>query len=77
MIDDCEVKLNSDFKDKIYLSWAKYHQKCGNGDKRKLFDSLSITEQRNLGFNDDLTGENKGNSRMNAIQKLFLNKTTT
>lgn len=77
MIDDCEVKLNSDFKDKIYLSWAEHHQKCGDGDKRKLFDSLSITEQRNLGFNDDLTGENKGNSRMKAIQTLFSNKTTT
>ena len=70
-IEDSEVSLSEQNKDKLYITWAQKHPNCEDGDKRDVFDSLSLKAQRNKGFNDDLEGEAKAESRKDAIEKLF------
>ncbi len=70
-IEDSEVSLSEQNKDDLYIAWAKNHTKCEDGDKRDVFESLSLKAQRNQGFNDDLEGEKKAESRKHAIEKLF------
>lgn len=70
-----EVSLTDDQKDKLYTEWAKSHTDIGDGDKRNVFETLSLKAKRNLGFNDDLTDVAKTDSRNEAIKKLFPTKT--
>lgn len=70
-IEDSEVSLSEQNKDKLYITWAQKHPNCEDGDKRDVFDSLSLKAQRNQGFNDDLEGEAKAKSRKGAIEELF------
>lgn len=70
-----EVSLTDDQKDKLYTEWAKSHTDIGDGDKRNVFETLSLKAKRNLGFNDDLTDVAKTDSRNEAIKKLFPPKT--
>ena len=70
-IEDSEVSLSEQNKDDLYIAWAKNHPKCEDGDKRDVFESLSLKAQRNQGFNDDLEGEEKAKSRKGAIEELF------
>ena len=74
-ISDLEVSLTDDQKDELYTEWAKKHTDIGEGDKRNVFEALSLKAKRNLGFNDDLTDKAKTDSRNEAIKKLFLPKT--
>lgn len=70
-----EVSLTDDQKDELYTKWAKSHTDIGDGDKRNVFETLSLKAKRNLGFNDDLTDKAKTDSRNEAIKKLFHPKT--
>lgn len=70
-ISDSEVSLTDDQKDELYTEWAKTHSKIPAGDKRDVFEALSLKAKRNLDFNDDLTDVDKTNSRKEAIDKLF------
>ncbi len=70
-ISDSEVSLTDDQKDELYTEWAKTHSKIPAGDKRDVFEALSLKAKRNLGFNDDLTDAAKTNSRKEAIDELF------
>lgn len=70
-ISDSEVSLTDDQKDKLYTEWAKTHSKIPEGDKRDVFEALSLKAKRNLDFNDDLTDVDKTDSRKEAIKKLF------
>ena len=70
-ISDSEVSLTDDQKDELYTKWAKKHNDIGVGDKRNVFEALSLKAKRNLGFNDDLTDAAKTNSRKEAIDELF------
>lgn len=70
-ISDSEVSLTDDQKDELYTEWAKTHFKIPAGDKRDVFEALSLKAKRNLDFNDDLTDVDKTNSRNKAIKKLF------
>lgn len=74
-ISDLEVSLTDDQKDELYTEWAKKHTDIGEGDKRNVFEALSLKAKRNLGFNDDLTDKAKTESRNEAIKKLFPPKT--
>ena len=74
-ISDLEVSLTDDQKDELYTEWAKKHTDIGEGDKRNVFEALSLKAKRNLGFNDDLTDKAKTDSRNEAIKKLFPPKT--
>lgn len=74
-ISDLEVSLTDDQKDELYTEWAKKHTDIGEGDKRNVFEALSLKAKRNLGFNDDLTDKAKTESRNEAINKLFPLKT--
>lgn len=74
-ISDSEVSLTDDQKDELYTEWAKTHSKIPAGDKRDVFEALSLKAKRNLDFNDDLTDVDKTNSRNEAIKKLFSPKT--
>lgn len=74
-ISDSEVSLTDDQKDELYTEWAKSHTDIGDGDKRNVFETLSLKAKRNLGFNDDLTDKAKTDSRNEAIKKLFPLKT--
>ena len=74
-ISDLEVSLTDDQKDELYTEWAKKHTDIGEGDKRNVFEALSLKAKRNLGFNDDLTDKAKTESRNEAINNLFPSKT--